>query len=371
MKGLEFFRIVVVCFITCFITKAQTTDPQFLVNIQTASQAEIDAYLPADIEPGMLVFNTTENQLEVRLNSEWRAVSATPSALTLTKATIRSINRSRVVVQAEANVNTGAFTITPASFALNQTGATLAGTSITNLVGNVRFVFQPNLTSGVQRSNLNCTLLRNGAIIERVRGTNYMRNLGNHNNSSSNWIFEVENALATDTFQFALEQEANGGAVQLLSNGVNNSYIFIEQYNDVEVVTDASAPVNLAIAQGPTGPIGPSGPQGPAGSVINSPLDIYHAAGNVQANGLANYILGGNVIRTAVGRYTVTFANPHPNGAEYPIILTQEQNAGADDYTMNYLNATANGFDIQVGEQDNGGDPGVFIDTGFSFYIPF
>ncbi|AWH74361.1 hypothetical protein DCS32_09375 [Dokdonia sp. Dokd-P16] len=49
----------------CFyaFAKAQTTNPALLVNIQKASQAEINAYLPADLEIGMLVYNTDVNRI--------------------------------------------------------------------------------------------------------------------------------------------------------------------------------------------------------------------------------------------------------------------------------------------------------------------
>lgn len=45
------------------IAKAQTTDPALLQNIQKASQAQIDAYVAADLEEGMLVYNTDENRI--------------------------------------------------------------------------------------------------------------------------------------------------------------------------------------------------------------------------------------------------------------------------------------------------------------------
>ncbi|WP_405210951.1 hypothetical protein [Dokdonia sp. Asnod2-E02] len=43
--------------------KAQTTDPAYLINVQKASQSEIDAYDPADLEIGMLVYNTDVNRI--------------------------------------------------------------------------------------------------------------------------------------------------------------------------------------------------------------------------------------------------------------------------------------------------------------------
>ncbi len=43
--------------------KAQTTDPAYLINVQKASQSEIDAYDPTDLEIGMLVYNTDVNRI--------------------------------------------------------------------------------------------------------------------------------------------------------------------------------------------------------------------------------------------------------------------------------------------------------------------
>lgn len=54
--------LLLLLLVTAF-AKAQTTDPQLLVNIQKASQAEIDAYDSASLEIGMLVYNTDENRI--------------------------------------------------------------------------------------------------------------------------------------------------------------------------------------------------------------------------------------------------------------------------------------------------------------------
>ncbi|TVZ22244.1 hypothetical protein JM84_1134 [Dokdonia sp. Hel_I_63] len=53
---------ITILFVYAF-AKAQTTDPSYLVNVQKASQLEIDAYDPADLEIGMLVYNTDENRI--------------------------------------------------------------------------------------------------------------------------------------------------------------------------------------------------------------------------------------------------------------------------------------------------------------------
>lgn len=56
------FTITLVLFIWNF-SYGQTTDPRLLINVQKASQSEIDAYDPADLEIGMLVYNTDENRI--------------------------------------------------------------------------------------------------------------------------------------------------------------------------------------------------------------------------------------------------------------------------------------------------------------------
>ncbi|WP_405226768.1 hypothetical protein [Dokdonia sp. Asnod1-B02] len=60
MKNITYF---IAFFLISAFAKAQTTNPQLLVNIQKASQSEIDAYDPADLEIGMLVYNTDVNRI--------------------------------------------------------------------------------------------------------------------------------------------------------------------------------------------------------------------------------------------------------------------------------------------------------------------
>ncbi|WP_339848756.1 hypothetical protein [uncultured Dokdonia sp.] len=57
----KFLFIILLC--SYAFAKAQTTDPALLVNIQKASQAEIDAFNIADLEIGMLVYNTDINRI--------------------------------------------------------------------------------------------------------------------------------------------------------------------------------------------------------------------------------------------------------------------------------------------------------------------
>lgn len=57
-KIITLFTILISCGLF-----AQTTTPDLLLTINRASQAQIDAYNPADLEIGMLVYNTDENRI--------------------------------------------------------------------------------------------------------------------------------------------------------------------------------------------------------------------------------------------------------------------------------------------------------------------
>ncbi len=296
-----------------------------------------------------------------------------PNALNYTKIKVITKKKARILVQNEANINTTSFTVTPVAFEKNQTNATIIGTKITDLIGDVRFTFQPNFFSSIERSNLNCAFLHNGDIIERVHGSNYIRSFSGHNSSSSKWIFEYENVTPLDTFEFVLQQEANNGIVQLISTPQNKSLIYIDQFFENYVYTEISLNSDTASATGPTGEEGTQGIQGISGlqgPPSSTPADFYHASGNIMADGTPNFIADATVSNTGTGRYTITFDSPHPNQNKYPIIITMEQNAGADDYEPVYYNFTANGFQVEIREQDDGTNGGSLRNAGFSFFIP-
>lgn len=98
-------------------------------------------------------------------------------------------------------------------------------------------------------------------------------------------------------------------------------------------------------------------------SLLNQPR------GRVQANGTAQSITGASITRTNAGRYRVQF-DPQLPDAAYPILLSLEQNSGRDDYVITYTGASAEGFNVEISEQDNGAAAGTFRDAGFSFFIP-
>lgn len=67
-------KLIIILLLVFTLAKSQTTDPQSLVNIQKASQAEIDAYTTADLEIGMLVYNTDVNRLFEYTNTGFQQI---------------------------------------------------------------------------------------------------------------------------------------------------------------------------------------------------------------------------------------------------------------------------------------------------------
>jgi len=309
----------------------------------------------------VLVWNDTENI--------WESSGPDEAALIVEKSTIRSISRARFSMNPVANVNTGAnIIVTPTATGFNETLATIVGQNLTGFEGNLRFIVQPNFLSTNLRTNFFCNFFVNGVLTKVVSGPFYSRTDDSHNETGANVVFEYENALPADTFSFGFQREGNTGTVQLISAEPKVSFIFAEQYADLEIVTNVSATVSTDIVQGPTGPQGPQGIQGPTGPV--GPAN-FHAFGRISVVGA---IINESGVNTAaqlgVGRYQVTFDAAHPNGADYPIVIGIEQNAGTDDYVITYTNVIATGFEVEIKEQDDGGGGGAFRDASFSFFVP-
>ena len=91
--------------------------------------------------------------------------------------------------------------------------------------------------------------------------------------------------------------------------------------------------------------------------------------GRVSADGTGLSLQGATVTRTNTGRYAVTFDTPRPDDT-FPVLLSQEQNAGRDDYCLAYRDQTVTGFVVEITEQDNSTSAGIYRDAGFSFLIP-
>lgn len=299
----------------------------------------------------------------------WIRSEASTGDLVMERDTIQTCLRANVQLSGIFNLS-GTNSLIPNDFFYNETSASISGNSLTNLEGNVRFILELNFSTPDERTNFNVVFKVNNATTKTAFGSAYGRVLDNHNETSARYLFEHEGAQLSDLFAFDLVQESNSAnSALVLSNSLVRSQLFVHQYDTLTVLTDIKSPQELELAQGPEGPVGPQGPQGTVGPIIGSPSDVYHSAGRVLSSGFAVYAFEASVVRTGAGRYSVTFSNPHPNGSDYAVIFAMEQNPGDDDYKPAYTNVTANGFEIEIGEQDNGGSPGIPVDAGFSFYV--
>ena len=92
--------------------------------------------------------------------------------------------------------------------------------------------------------------------------------------------------------------------------------------------TGRTGPTGNAGATGATGPTGPTGDTWPrpyiAGRITGSTTIV--GAVPIQSGGTAGNNAGQQLIATAVrqsvGRYAITWATPHPNGAAYGVFVT-------------------------------------------------
>lgn len=78
-----------------------------------------------------------------------------------------------------------------------------------------------------------------------------------------------------------------------------------------------------------------------------------------------------NIVRTAVGRYTVTFTAPHPDGAAYEVLFGQDEDAARDIPKAAVVDGTqaATGFNMTLTVDDNGGAADTYNDEPFSFAV--
>ena len=100
-------------------------------------------------------------------------------------------------------------------------------------------------------------------------------------------------------------------------------------------------------------------------------VSVGHASGS-QANGTTIQARRCTITRTAQGRYTVAFAAAHPDGANYEVVFGQEEPGNTRDVPKVSVvtgSRTANGFDLQVTIDDNGGGADNYQDDTFSFEV--
>lgn len=78
------------------------------------------------------------------------------------------------------------------------------------------------------------------------------------------------------------------------------------------------------------------------------------------------------VARTAGGRWTVTFASPHPDGVDYnPSFSWEESGTARRNPKIGIVQGskTANGFNVMITVDDNGGTADVYSDQPWSFGV--
>uniref|UniRef100_UPI00261C343B hypothetical protein n=1 Tax=uncultured Maribacter sp. TaxID=431308 RepID=UPI00261C343B len=96
------------------------------------------------------------------------------------------------------------------------------------------------------------------------------------------------------------------------------------------------------------------------------------AIGKISSGGsVIKATTGVTTSRISRGRYQVTFASGIVSDADYIIQLTQPGRGGAgnDDPGISYSNQTATGFQVIIGDNDNGGSDRNTFDSEFMFTI--
>lgn len=76
--------------------------------------------------------------------------------------------------------------------------------------------------------------------------------------------------------------------------------------------------------------------------------------------------------RSAVGQWRAVLSPAHPDGIDYHVSFTAEEqgsNRDTPDLTIVQGSKTASGFDFQITTGDNGGVADVYIDTPFTIGI--
>lgn len=108
------------------------------------------------------------------------------------------------------------------------------------------------------------------------------------------------------------------------------------------------------------------------------PLDVVSRkipgdfATGSQAAGTTIQARNCTITNTALGRYTITFASAHPDGENYEVVYGCEEPSNTRDVPKASTVAgsrTANGFEIQVTVDDNGGSADSYSNDTFSFAV--
>jgi len=102
--------------------------------------------------------------------------------------------------------------------------------------------------------------------------------------------------------------------------------------------------------------------------IFNAPTIGTLASASVNADGSINSAFNCNVVNTSTGFYDITFNNATVDGS-YPIVFGKA-GINLNNFEVKYNNKTANGFSVNITDQDDGGGTGTPVNRAFSFYIP-
>lgn len=101
-------------------------------------------------------------------------------------------------------------------------------------------------------------------------------------------------------------------------------------------------------------------------------ISTDYASGSINADGTpkfqfnsASQLLSGNV-------YQITFPIAHPQGEDYAITLgSQSDEPTQDQRKIQWLNKTANGFQVKLSVDDNGGNADPPVQSAFDYRVSY
>lgn len=98
---------------------------------------------------------------------------------------------------------------------------------------------------------------------------------------------------------------------------------------------------------------------------------ITHADGLVQADGTATFSFGSTVSRLSQGRYQITYAAPHPQGANNAPVAVALSEPNLDQRRANIDDITATGFQVVITTDDNDNLADFLIDHPFTYSVSY
>ena len=116
-----------------------------------------------------------------------------------------------------------------------------------------------------------------------------------------------------------------------------------------------------------------SGSQNISVQVVKDECAMLHAYGAISPNGEFGDRCGVTVTPVSTGIWQVTFDEPYPTGASYPVLFGTLNDGGTRDGTdAEVINGTqnANGFQIMTTTGDNSGTADILVERWVNFAVP-